>query len=127
MNLLKSSLLSASFVAVLLLTSAPFVMATPLPQDDDTTRKELKNFDSFLDHHPRVAEQLRRDPNLINDHAWVEKHPGLENWLSKHPRAAEELRENPRAFMRGERRFEGKERDEDRHRRNWLHRGRDKD
>src|ERR1700687_4751523 len=36
-------------------------------QDNDTTRRELANFDQFLDDHRELAEQLRRDPSLVNN------------------------------------------------------------
>jgi hypothetical protein len=74
--------------------------------DGDTTRRELANFDKYLDKHPEVAEQLRKDPNLINNKEWVEKHPELQEWLKNHPHAREELKENPKAFMNREKKFE---------------------
>ena len=46
-------------------------------QDNDTTRGELVNMDRFLDSHPEIAEQLRKDPSLINNATWVQQHPAL--------------------------------------------------
>src|SRR2546422_382882 len=77
--------------------------------DNDITRRELRNFDQFLDSHPEVAEALRKDPNLINNPNWVGKHPELKDWLEDHPNAREELKENPTAFLRRERGFEKQE------------------
>ncbi len=78
----------------------------PGDHDRDITRRELRNFDRYLDAHPEVAEDLRKNPNLINDPDWVNRHPELKEWLEKHPHAREELKEHPRAFMRRERKHE---------------------
>src|SRR5437899_2172701 len=77
--------------------------------DNDITRRELRNFDQYLDSHPEVAEALRKDPNLINNPNWVSKHQELKDWLEDHPNAREELKENPTAFMRREKGFEKQE------------------
>src|SRR3989441_4192889 len=77
--------------------------------DNDITRRELRNFDQYLDSHPEVAEALRKDPNLINNPNWVSKHPGVRDWLEDHPNAREELKENPTAFMHREKGFEKQE------------------
>ena len=87
---------------------------------NDTTRRELAEMDRFLDGHPEVAEQLRKDPSLINNQEFVEKHPELREFLQNHPGVREEFRENPNAFMRQENRYErheGDDHDRDRDRR----------
>src|SRR5260370_738833 len=85
------------------------------PQDNDTTWRELADMDRFLDSHPEMAEQLRKDPSLINNQQWVENHPALQEYLQTHPEIREEFSENPNAFMlreeRYERREEGRERE----------------
>lgn len=85
-------------------------------QDNDTTRGELVNMDRFLDSHPEISEQLRKDPSLINNHQWVENHPALQEFLQTHPGVREEFRENPNAFMRQEERYDQREADRDRDR-----------
>ncbi|MGA9510620.1 MAG: hypothetical protein WBV55_18510 [Candidatus Sulfotelmatobacter sp.] len=82
----------------------PQNMATP--DRDDATRRQLASFDSFLDSHPEVAEQLRRNPSLINDQGFVEKHPQLQQYMQQHPEIREELSQNPNAFMHQEDRFD---------------------
>ena len=87
--------------------------------DNDTTRRELAGMDRFLDGHPEVAEQLRKDPSLINNQEFVDKHPELREFLQNHPGVREEFQENPNAFMRQENRYEqhqGDDRDRDRDR-----------
>ena len=77
--------------------------------DRDTTRGELANTDRFLDSHPEIAEQIHRDPSLINNKEFVEKHPALQEFLQTHPAVRDEFRENPNAFMRQERRYDQRE------------------
>ncbi len=103
----------ATLVGVSVTAIALTVSGMPHPQkDEDITRRELRNFDQYLDNHPEVAEQLRKNPSLINNEDFREKHPELREWLKNHPEAAEELKKNPRAFMKREHRFEKHERGE---------------
>jgi len=75
-------------------------------RDKDTTRGQLAGMDRFLDSHPEIAEQLQRDPSLVNDKKFVQSHPALESYLKQHPEVREEFRENPNAFMQREQRFD---------------------
>ncbi len=85
---------------------------TPSPvQDKDITRPELRNFDRFLDEHPNVTKELNNNPSLINNPAWLSKHPQLQTFLKNHPGVREEMKENPGRFMQRERRYEGEGRD----------------
>jgi phage-related protein len=79
-------------------------------RDRDVTRGELAKMDAFMDQHPEVAEQLRKDPGLVKDKKFVESHPALQEFLASHPGVREEYKENPSAFMRREQHFDGKER-----------------
>lgn len=81
--------------------------------DRDATRGELANMDRFLDSHPEIAEQLTKDPSLIKNQQFVEKHPELQEFLQRHPGVREEFSENPAVFMRAEQRFERFDRDRD--------------
>src|SRR6266568_4023631 len=87
-----------------------------VPQDNDPTRGELASFDRFMDSHPEMAEQLRRDPSLVTNQEFVENHPALQEYLQQHPGVREEITENPNRFMRQEQRFDRREdrRDNDR-------------
>jgi hypothetical protein len=87
-----------------------------MPRDNDTRRWELASFDQFMDRHPEVAEQVHRDPSLVNNEEFVEKHPALKEYLQQHPEVREEIRENPNVFMRQEQRFDRREDDRDRDR-----------
>ena len=74
--------------------------------DHDTTRGELANLDKFLDSHRETAEQLRKDPSLVNNEQFVKSHPDLQAYLQQHPEVREEVKENPNAFMHQEARYE---------------------
>jgi dsDNA-binding SOS-regulon protein len=86
-----------------------------LVQDNDTTRQELARFDQFLDDHPNIAEQVRKDPSLVNNSEYEKNHPELQTYLENHPNIREEIKENPNAFMRQEDRYDRREGDRDDH------------
>jgi hypothetical protein len=78
----------------------------PMPQSgNDITRQEVVDFNRFLDSHPEVAEQLRKDPSLIDNRRWVADHPALQQYLREHPEVADAFRAHPDAFMRDEDRY----------------------
>jgi hypothetical protein len=80
---------------------------TPRPTPpDDITRREIAEMNQFLDAHPEIAEQLRKDPSLIDNRKWVSDHPGLQEYLQNHPVVAQAFRENPNLFMRDEERYD---------------------
>ncbi len=83
--------------------------------DHDTTRGELARFDQFLDSHREIAEDLRKDPSLVDDAQYEKNHPALQAYLADHPQIREEIKENPNAFMRQESRYDRNEngRDDD--------------
>src|SRR5580658_7024374 len=76
---------------------------TPL---DDVTRREVAEMNQFLDSHPEIAEQLRRDPSLIDNRNWVAAHPALQEYLKMHPQVADSFRAHPDLFMRDEERYD---------------------
>jgi dsDNA-binding SOS-regulon protein len=78
-------------------------------QENDTTRQELARFDQFLDGHREIAEQLRKDPSLVDNQDYERGHPELQTFLQQHPEIREEIKENPNAFMRQEDRFDRSE------------------
>ena len=82
----------------------------PQTQDrDDATRRQLASFDNFLDSHREVAEQVRKDPSLVNKQEFVSAHPALQEYLQQHPEIQKEISEHPNAFMHQEERFDRRE------------------
>jgi hypothetical protein len=103
-------------LAALISLGVPAVVhATPIQngrsavQDSDITRQELAQFDQFLDGHREIAEQVRRDPSLVNNDQFVRNHPALQTFMQQHPTVREELKENPNAFMHQEARYDRSE------------------
>lgn len=84
---------------------APGSTSTAAPNDHDINRRELNNFDDYLDKHPGVHRQLTQNPSLINDPQFLSQHPRLNNFLSHHPGVKEESSENPQQFMHRENQF----------------------
>src|SRR5580698_851031 len=83
-------------------------------QDRDANREELANFDRFLDSHREIAEQVRKNPALVDDREFVTNHPALETYLRDHPAVREQWRQNPNAFMQEENRLDRREDGRDR-------------
>ena len=75
---------SALAISCSLATPAKAQGTKPLP-DTDTTRQELASFDQFLDSHRETAEQLRKDPSLVNNEEFLKSHPALQTYLQQHP------------------------------------------
>jgi phage-related protein len=78
-------------------------------RDGDVTHAQLARMDQFLDSHPEIAEQLRKDPGLMKSDEFAKNHPALQEFLQQHPGIREEVAENPNAFMRQEQRFDRRE------------------
>jgi hypothetical protein len=110
----RNSFALITLAALISVAPAGAQTVRPQTQDSDTTRRQLAEFDRFLDSHPEVAEQLRRDPALVNDRTFVKNHPALQEFLEQHPGVREEVRENPNGFMHQEQRFDRREDSRDR-------------
>jgi hypothetical protein len=80
--------------------------AVPAPPDrqtvpgDDITRRDLAQFDQFLDGHREVADQLRKTPSLIDDPQYLQSHPELNAYLQDHTSVKQEISQQPDTFMR---------------------------
>ena len=72
------------------------------PRDNDITRREVVDMGQFLRDHPEVAEQLQKDPKLIDNQRFVDDHPQLHQFLAAHPHVREQFDEHPYAFMHDE-------------------------
>jgi hypothetical protein len=70
------------------------------PPGDDASRRDVGSFDRFLDDHREVAEQVRKDPSLLDNRDFVRDHPALQDYLRDNPGVRDQLRQDPTAFMR---------------------------
>jgi hypothetical protein len=75
-------------------------------QDRDAYRRDVANFDRFLDGHREMAEQVRKDPSLLDNRDFVQSHPALQDFLQDNPGVRDQLRQDPNAFMRQEDRYD---------------------
>jgi hypothetical protein len=78
----------------------------------DVKVREAASLDVFLDTHPRVEKELRKDPGLAKNPEYLSMHPEFADFLGKHPAVRADLSENPGAFMRREAEYERAERRE---------------
>jgi hypothetical protein len=79
--------------------------------DYGITREELASMNHFLDSHPEIAEQLRKDPSLIDNRQFIANHPALQEYLQQHPRVSAEFRDHPNVFMHDEERYDARRED----------------
>jgi hypothetical protein len=67
----------------------------------------VSRFDNgYLDQHPEVAEQLARDPHLVDNPQYLATHPGLDQYFASHPEVRTELQQHPDRFTSREDRYE---------------------
>src|SRR5258708_13484602 len=101
---LKSLLTLLTIATLFSLVTASAQVASqggvPTVQDNDTTRAELASFDRFMDSHPEIAEQLRKDPPLVRNEKFVNEHAALQEYLHQHPAVRSGIRRQPSRFMR---------------------------
>jgi hypothetical protein len=76
------------------------------PDARDERGAELAQFNRFLDAHPEIAEQLRKDPSLADRHEFVQQHPALATYLENNPAIRDQLSRDPNAFMHQEDRID---------------------
>jgi hypothetical protein len=73
--------------------------------DRDVRNRNLAEFQRFADSHREIADQLRKDPSLINNRNFVNGYPDLRAFLQQHPELTAQMRQDPNAFMQQEDRF----------------------
>ena len=61
-------------------------------------RHGIKTTDSFLSQHPKVAQELAKDPSLIDNKEYLSQHPALQGYLNSHPEIKNEWQSHPDAF-----------------------------
>ena len=72
---------------------------------DERNREEVARFHEFLEGHPEIAEQVRKDPSLMDKRNFVEDHPALKTYLQDHPGVRDDIRQDRYAFMQQENQF----------------------
>ena len=60
-------------------------------------RDEMRQFQVFLQDHPKVSTELRNNPNLVNSKKYLDKHDDLEKFFKRHPAVKREIVDRPPA------------------------------
>ena len=74
--------------------------------DRDNERKDKDQFDRFLDGHREIAEQVRKDPSLVNDRKFVQNHPDLQAYVQSNPGLRQDVKQDPDAFKQEDNRYD---------------------
>jgi hypothetical protein len=61
--------------------------------------REAGRLHQFMDSHPEIAEQVRRNPSLLDNRDFVKNHPALQNFLQDYPGTRDQIAQDPNAFM----------------------------
>jgi len=73
------------------------VFAPADSRDIDASR--LRTWNEFAEGHPKVAKALAYNSSLMNDSAYLSKHPALDAFFQAHPDIKEAMAQNPGDFV----------------------------
>jgi hypothetical protein len=59
----------------------------------------LQTWGDFAEAHPKVAKELAYNNSLINNRAYLSKHPELDGFFRAHPDIKEAMAENPGNYV----------------------------
>src|SRR5438270_13584282 len=58
-------------------------------------RAQYRNARDFVQSDPQTAQQVGRDPALLNNPQYLDQHPSLHRWIQQDPAVRQRLREHP--------------------------------
>ncbi|HTW88427.1 MAG TPA: hypothetical protein VMD75_10515 [Candidatus Binataceae bacterium] len=64
------------------------------------TQGDVNSFNGFLNNHPQVASQLQRNPDLVDNKAYLDEHPELHSFLADHDQLRRAIQTHPGMFER---------------------------
>lgn len=64
-------------------------------------REDVRDFRDFLRDRPRIAAELRANPNLVMNRRYLDNHNELARFLRHRPALREEIRANPGRVLGG--------------------------
>jgi hypothetical protein len=80
--------------------AAPAVADTAVPDESlHQAHRLLRELDRFLDHHPLLENDLRRNPSLLADRQYLGEKPELQNFLTVNAGVIRALQMEPRHFL----------------------------
>ena len=79
----------------LLIAMAALTLGTANVSWADSLNEEMRDFNHFLNEHPRIAADLQRDPSLANNSGYLHAHDNLKDFLHNHPQVRRQIAANP--------------------------------
>jgi hypothetical protein len=96
-----------SLAALSVMIGAPAACAAQSRNwDDAAIRREMRDFQQFLNDHPWIANKLRQNPSLANNEDFLGGNPELPRFLNAHPYVQQGVRADAKDFMRRQQDFE---------------------
>ena len=74
-------------------------------QEDRGIDRRSQDFGRFLNDHRNIADDLSRNPSLVNDKHYMDNCPELKTYLNAHPDVQAQSTQNPEGFMRSTQHF----------------------
>jgi len=65
----------------------------------DLNLDQLSAFGQLTASDPALADKLARNPSLVNDDGFVNRHPALQQYFEKYPNAREDITANPGNYL----------------------------
>ncbi|MFZ0285804.1 MAG: hypothetical protein WAL32_11295 [Terriglobales bacterium] len=97
--LLKHTCLSITLTTALSMGTAFAQTTTPDPNYASPTTGETGSMDRYLNNHPGIANELHKDPSLINNPQWLAQHPKVQNFMTNHPAMKTDAANDPGKFV----------------------------
>ncbi len=71
----------------------------PASSANDINVQMLRDFGSVKQSDPKVAVDIARNPQIVENTGYVGKHPSLQAFLAKYPAASDEIVSSPGNFV----------------------------
>jgi hypothetical protein len=78
-------------VFTVVLALAALTLGTAKISWADSLNEEMRDFNHFLNQHPRIAADLQRDPSLAYNSRYLNDHDNLKDFLHNHPQVRRQL------------------------------------
>ncbi|MGH7905670.1 MAG: hypothetical protein ACREP6_03495 [Candidatus Binataceae bacterium] len=114
LSVIPAVALIAAIAVLALLVQVPSASAQPagapsgttgMPSGTTSMHHHRKNFRTFLNANPDVAQDLEKDPSKINDSSYLSAHSALQDYLNAHPKFAKHVKARPAAFAKYMKRY----------------------
>lgn len=78
---------------------ASLAQSAPATGEPGPSPEERGQIANYMTNHPGVAEELHKNPSLVNDPNWLAKHPQLQNYMNTHPGLQKAAAANPESVV----------------------------